>query len=489
MPDRYDVILRGGRVVDPANGVDRIADVALAGGKVAEIGDVTGRAEVERDVSGRIVMPGIIDAHVHLSPWLGGAPGHRMLAQAGVTCALEMAGPIDGVTRFAASHGCGLTIACIDYVRPGHTVESNDPGTEELRETLVRARRAGAIGLKILGGHFPLTTDASARTIAVAAEVGAYVAFHSGTVHMPQNVDGMRESCDLAAGNPLHLAHINSYTRGLDTSALQEAEEAIEILGRHPNVWSESYLAPINGNSGKCSGGVPESVATQRNLERGGFPATEAGMVEAIRSGWAQVHVLQDGVHVLRGGEEGLAAWMAAQGDIGISFYANPPEPRIHLATAKRPDGSFAVDALATDGGGIPRNDLCSRGLALVHLDALTLPEFVHKTSVSPARALGLTGRKGHLGPGADGDVTVIDLATRAPIHSFAHGKPVLLDGDVVGSGARMLVPAEGEGHVRSLGIETLTAEPGTMLPGRSVARSCGPRPSPASATSAPSSD
>ncbi|SES35822.1 Dihydroorotase [Tranquillimonas rosea] len=464
MTREYEVILRNGLVVDPVNGRHEVADVALADGKVAAVGEVTGQAAAEHDVSGCVVMPGIIDAHVHLSPWLGGAPGHRMLAQAGVTFALEMAGPIDGVTKFATTHGCGLSIACIDYVRPGHTVTSNDPGADELRDTLARARAAGAIGLKILGGHFPLTREASARTMAVAAEQGAYVAFHSGTVHTPQNVGGMRESCELADGNPLHLAHINSYTRGLDGSALAEAEEAIDILGQHPNVWSESYLAPINGNSGKCADGAPESVATQRNLERGGFPPTDAGMVEAIRAGWAQVHVLKDGVHVLTGGEEGLAAWKAAGSDIGISFYANPPEPRMHLATAKRPDGSFAVDALATDGGGIPRNDLCSRGLALVHLDALSLDGFVQKVCVSPARALGLSARKGHLGVGADADVTVVDLERRKAVKSFVHGAPVLMDGEVVGQGCRMLVPPEGADHVRGLGLDVLIAEPGSML-------------------------
>ncbi|PZX14887.1 dihydroorotase-like cyclic amidohydrolase [Palleronia aestuarii] len=467
MPQTYDTILRRGLVVDPVNGVHRQADVAMSDGRIAAIGEIDGTAREDRDVAGLMVMPGIVDAHVHLSPWLGGGAGHRMLALAGVTFALDLAGPIDGVTRLAAESGCGVTIGCIDYVRPGHTVGSEDPGEDELRDALAKARRAGAIGFKILGGHFPLTREASARVIDVAAREGAYVAFHSGTLSTPQSVAGMRESCELAAGNPLHLAHINSYTRGLDASAVIEAEEAIAILAETPNVWSESYLAPINGNSGKCADGVPESVATQKNLKRGGFPATTEGMVAAISAGWAQVHVLQDGVHVLTGGEVGLTAWRAAESNIGISFEANPPEPRIHLATAKRADGSFAVDALATDGGGIPRNDLISRGLALYHLDALTLDDFVLKTSAAPARALGLAGRKGHLGIGADADVTVIDVARLSPVESYAHGRAVLRDGEVVGRGARMLVPPEGRAHVESLGIETLVAEPGSMLSGR----------------------
>ena len=469
MPMEYDVILRGGMIVDPANGVNRVADLAIADGKVAQVGDVTGRAKIERDVTGMVVMPGIIDSHVHLSPWLGGAAGHRMLALAGVTCALDMAGPIDGVTRFAAEQGCGLTIACIDYVRPGHTVESVNPGMAELRDTLARARASGAIGLKILGGHFPLSAEASGRVMQVTADEGAYVAFHSGTVDTPQNVDGMRQSCELAAGNPLHLPHINSYTRGLDGSALIEAEDAIEMLGRHPNIWSESYLAPINGNSGKCANGVPEAVATQRNLERGGFEASKEGLAQAIRDGWAMVHVLRDGINHLQGGPEGLIAWQAAESDIGISFYANPPEPRLHLATARRADGSYAIDGLATDGGGIPRNDLCSRGLGLVHLDALSMEGFVIKTSMNPARVLGLSARKGHLGVGADGDVTVIDLARLTPVASFAHGKPILADGQVLGRSSRMLVPPEGAEHVRAMGMDVLIAEPGSMIPGRAA--------------------
>lgn len=72
----------------------------------------------------------------------------------------------------------------------------------------------------------------------------------------------------------------------------------------------------------------------------------------------------------MAGGDAGLRVWESAQSAIGISFDTNSAESRLDLATAKTDDGRFAIDALATDGGGIRRNDLCSRGLALVHLDA-----------------------------------------------------------------------------------------------------------------------
>ena len=61
----HDLILRNGRVVDPASSLDQITEIAFAAGKVAAIGPgLRGRAE--RDVSGCIVMPGNIDFHTHV---------------------------------------------------------------------------------------------------------------------------------------------------------------------------------------------------------------------------------------------------------------------------------------------------------------------------------------------------------------------------------------------------------------------------------------
>lgn len=64
----YDLILKGGRVIDPAQGVDQVADVAFSGGRVAaieaNIAPANG-AEI-RDITGRIVSPGFIDMHTHV---------------------------------------------------------------------------------------------------------------------------------------------------------------------------------------------------------------------------------------------------------------------------------------------------------------------------------------------------------------------------------------------------------------------------------------
>jgi dihydroorotase len=62
----YDLILKNGRVIDPASETDRVTDVAFVGGKVAAVGDNLNGAEDSRDVAGLIVTPGLIDLHTHV---------------------------------------------------------------------------------------------------------------------------------------------------------------------------------------------------------------------------------------------------------------------------------------------------------------------------------------------------------------------------------------------------------------------------------------
>lgn len=63
----YDLILAGGRVIDPSQGLDAVADVAFAGGRVAAVAPQLAAAGAERrDVTGSIVVPGLIDLHTHV---------------------------------------------------------------------------------------------------------------------------------------------------------------------------------------------------------------------------------------------------------------------------------------------------------------------------------------------------------------------------------------------------------------------------------------
>jgi len=460
MSHRYDALLKNGMVVDPTTKREGIMDVAVAGGKIADIApdiDPT-LAEELFDVSGYHVVPGIIDLHMHASAWLGGKWGHRMMAEVGVTTALDMSGPVDSVMDIAREHGVGLNIACIEYVRPGHTVRDADPGKEELQGVLLTALRKGAIGLKLLGGHYPLTPEATARAIEVANQNRAYIAFHAGTLEKASNIEGLLQAAELAAGDAIHIAHINSYCRGAIRPYMQETEEAIAALERHPNLRSESYLSPLNGTSAKCAAGVPESRVTQHCLKTGGFPPTEAGFEEAILAGWAQINVEAGGRVVLGTGKAAVDYWRGRGTDTTVSFNVNPPEPRLRLATAKRQSGDFVVDCISTDGGGIPRNVIVDMGLSLVRLQALSLAEFIRKTSTNPARILGLKN-KGHFGADADADITVLDLTRQKAVLSMANGTLVMYQGHVCGRGGRFITTTAGVSAVREKGLQPIVVD------------------------------
>jgi len=70
----YDLLLKGGRVIDPANQIDRVTDVALKAGKIAAVSDGIPETEAGKvvDARGLVVTPGLIDIHVHIGH--GGAP-------------------------------------------------------------------------------------------------------------------------------------------------------------------------------------------------------------------------------------------------------------------------------------------------------------------------------------------------------------------------------------------------------------------------------
>ncbi|MCU1458435.1 MAG: amidohydrolase [Actinomycetia bacterium] len=96
------VLLRGGRVIDPALDIDGVADVLVRDGRIAEIGPalVPDDGMPVRDVSGLVVTPGLIDLHVHVYPGLGDFCLHpdRVGVQTGVTTVID--GGTSGVSTF-----------------------------------------------------------------------------------------------------------------------------------------------------------------------------------------------------------------------------------------------------------------------------------------------------------------------------------------------------------------------------------------------------
>ncbi len=94
----FDLLLRGGRVIDPASGIDGMKDVAIRNGKIAAVqSDIlpTSAREVI-DVTGKLVLPGLIDTHSHVYQYVTGRFGMNpdmVGVQSGVTTLVDQGGP------------------------------------------------------------------------------------------------------------------------------------------------------------------------------------------------------------------------------------------------------------------------------------------------------------------------------------------------------------------------------------------------------------
>ena len=244
----FNLLLKNAQVVDPLNGVNDVCDVAVENGVIAAVGpDLGSSAREVIDFTGLVLQPGIIDSHVHLGTMWGSAFGPKMLAMNGVTTCLDMAGPLDDILDNVPQYGAGINMAILQFASPPFTFKSTTPSKQEMETLIDASLEQGALGVKLLGGHYPLTPAVSSELIKTALERRAYVAWHAGTTEHGSNIEGMIEAVEMADGYPLHLAHINAYCRGAIKNDMVEAGIAIDLLKTNPNIFCESYISPKNG--------------------------------------------------------------------------------------------------------------------------------------------------------------------------------------------------------------------------------------------------
>jgi dihydroorotase len=135
-PSGYDLLLKGGNLLDPAQGIDGRRDVAFQGGKVAAVAERIDPAEAANvvDVTGKLITPGLIDLHGHFYHGGTGSAVHadRACLSSGTTTGVD-----------AGSSGFLNYGAMRDYVFPAH------------RTRLLAFLHIGAVGLaanRVLGG-------------------------------------------------------------------------------------------------------------------------------------------------------------------------------------------------------------------------------------------------------------------------------------------------------------------------------------------------
>jgi len=132
----YDLVLRGGTVVDGTGGGMRLADVGIRGDRIVRVGNLARASSREvLDVRGRMIAPGFINVHSHANPRALGTAAN-LLTQ-GVTTVLLNAdggGPVDLQTQLAGIETAGTAVNVAASV-PFNSIWSTVVGVRDVRPT------------------------------------------------------------------------------------------------------------------------------------------------------------------------------------------------------------------------------------------------------------------------------------------------------------------------------------------------------------------
>jgi dihydroorotase len=158
----YDIVLKSGHVIDPANGIDGVRDVAIAGGRIARVGPSIPAAEAKKaiDVANRYVVPGLIDLHFHSYGYSGAIFPDDTALVTGSTTVVDAGGP--GYRTFAdfkkkiVSTTATRVLALINIAGYGMTGAVSEDNVDDMlpdrTAAVIKANRDVIVGIKV--AHF-----------------------------------------------------------------------------------------------------------------------------------------------------------------------------------------------------------------------------------------------------------------------------------------------------------------------------------------------
>jgi dihydroorotase len=387
------IAIRGGRVIDPANGLDAVADVLTTDGRIAQVAPNAGKDTSETiDASGLVVCPGFVDIHTHLrEPGFEHketiATGTLAAARGGFTtvCAMpnteppiDSAGMIEFILRTAQTQGHVrvLPIACVTRGRAGReladlaelakagAVAFSDDGASVANAHLMRRalEYAGMLGHPVID-H---CEDAALSAGGVMHE--GWVSTRLGLQGIPAAAEEAMVARDVAlaeaTGSHVHIAHVS--TAGSVEMVRQAKARGVpvtaEVTPHHVTLTHETIIG-----SSEASGGLAYDTNAKVSPPLR-MPADVAACVEGLRDGTIDCITTDHAPHAI---QDKLCEFDAA---------------------------AFGISGLET-----------ALGLSLT---ALPLEDALRALTVGPVRALRLDRRIegiGTLSVGAAGDVAIID--------------------------------------------------------------------------------
>ena len=451
----FDLVISGGRVMDPESNLDAVRNVGILGGKIAAISSKSLKGVRQIDARGLVVAPGFIDLHSH-----GQTPeNYRLKARDGVTTALELEIGVNPIPQwYAAREGKALINygASIGHV-PARMMVMKDTGDwlprdnaitkvavrEEqiaIRELLKQGLRDGGLGI---GFGFSYTPKAGTEELqelfelAGQAKSPTFIHMGHGTLGEPGIAAALHEVIAMGAvtGAPIHVVHIGASS----TSKFDLAMKIIDGARAHGiDITTEAY----------------PYIAGMTRLETAIF---DPGFQETLGIGYKDMMWVDTGERLTAKTFEKYRK----QGGLVATF--TNTEEMIRKVVA-HPRVMIASDGIMENGKGHPRAaGTYARVLGLYCRDQklLSLMDALRKMSLMPAQRLESISpamrNKGRIKQGADADLAifdpakVIDKATFEKPNLYSEGIPfVLVGGELVVQDGRIV-----EGVLPGKGIKT----------------------------------
>ena len=372
MDSRFELLLRGGRVIDPASGRDDIADIGISGGRIAAIEATLPATAAQQviDVAGKIVTAGMIDTHAHVYQHVTGRFGlnaDMVGVRSGVTTVVDQGGPscmtIPGFRHFVVDTAetrvlCFISAYLVGGLE-GHLYPSlYGPDQVDVKAT-IRAARANADIVRGVKAH---------------AEIGGASRWGLEVIRL-----GKRISSELGVPLYIHLGQIWPVKDGA-TIDPDEVVRALMPLMEPGDVLAHPFTRHPGGFVSAATGEVHPVVRAA--LERG--VTVDVGHGSHFSFEMAR-RTIAAGIrpHTLGADMHGYNVRLPGDGD-----------------AASRPESPFS---------GVAPFNLTHAMTELMTL-GLSLPEVVATVTSNPARMLKMEGSIGALLPGREADVSVLDL-------------------------------------------------------------------------------